>query len=126
LLALVFAISCEATFKGFKEHSWSSFDFVYSRVSTNAEGSVIYVTEVQTLSRSSAAEDRVSTIQETISATDASSTSSAKSEDSSHGLSTGAIVGISVVAGVIVLGLVLFLVWKLKQKRFASFDDDDG
>jgi nitrogen fixation-related uncharacterized protein len=62
-----------------------------------------------------------------MSAGNANGTSSAKNADEdSGGLGTGAIVGISVVAGVVVLGLVLFLVWKLKQKRFASFDDDDG
>lgn len=107
----------------------SSFRF-RSRVSTDAQGSVIYVTEVQTLSRSSqtgAVDPQTATVLETMSAGNANGTSSAKNEDEdSGGLGTGAIVGISVVAGVVVLGLVLFLVWKLKQKRFASFDDDDG
>lgn len=107
----------------------SSFRF-RSRVSTDAQGSVIYVTEVQTLSRSSqtgAVDAQTATVLETMSAGNANGTSSAKNEDEdSGGLGTGAIVGISVVAGVVVLGLVLFLVWKLKQKRFASFDDDDG
>lgn len=66
------------------------------------------------------------TVLETASASGANATSTAtsKSEDTS-GLSTGAIVGISVVAGVAVLGLILFIVWKMKQKRFSSFDDDD-
>lgn len=101
-----------------------------TRVSTDAQGSVIYVTEVQTLSRSSqtgAVDPQTATVLETMSAGNANGTSSAKNEDEdSGGLGTGAIVGISVVAGVVVLGLVLFLVWKLKQKRFASFDDDDA
>lgn len=88
------------------------------------------MTEVQTLSRSSQSgiiSDQTATVLETMSAGNSNSTSNAKGKDESGGgLSTGAIVGISVVAGVVVLGLVLFLIWKLKQKRFASFDDDDG
>ena len=99
-------------------------------MSTNAQGSVVFITEVQTLSRSSQSgvvDPETATVLETMSAGNSNSTSNPKGkEDSGSSLSTGAIVGISVVAGVIVLGLVLFLVWKLKQKRFASFDDDDG
>jgi uncharacterized spore protein YtfJ len=83
-----------------------------SRVSTDAQGSVIYVTEVQTLSRSSqtgAVDAQTATVLETMSAGNANGTSSAKNEDEdSGGLGTGAIVGISVVAGVVVLGLVLY------------------
>jgi cytoskeletal protein RodZ len=67
------------------------------------------------------------TVLETASSGSSNGTSTAaKDEKDSSPLSTGAIVGISVVGGVGVLGLILFIIWKMKQKRFASFDDDDG
>jgi hypothetical protein len=35
-------------------------------------------------------------------------------------------VAIAVVGGVVALALALFVVWKLKRKRFGGYDDDDG
>lgn len=100
----------------------------HRRTATNAEGSVIVVTEIETLSTSSSKSSVApvtATIHETLSA--GNSTSSAKSDKKDDPpLSTGAIVGISVGGGVAVLALVGFIIWKFKQKRFGSFDDDDG
>jgi hypothetical protein len=96
-----------------------------SSATTNAQGSVSFVTAVETVvasmsSSSSLAEDVTSleTVFATATATGNSSAAAAsnKSEESSGGLGTGPIIGISVAGGVVVLAISLFILWKLKQK----------
>lgn len=107
-----------------------------SSVTTDAQGSVSYVTDTQTIRASESsssttkpAEDVTSmaTVFETASAT-GNSTAAAASDKSdskdSKGLSTGVIIGIAVAGGVVVLAIALFVIWKLKQKRFGGYDDD--
>lgn len=107
-----------------------------SSATTDAQGSVSYVTDVQTIRASESsssttkpAEDVTSlaTVFETASATGNSTAAAAVSKNDSAdsgGLSTGVIIGISVAGGVVVLAIALFVIWKLKQKRFSGYDDD--
>jgi hypothetical protein len=109
-----------------------------SSATTDAQGSVSYVTDVQTIRASEAsasttkpAEDVTSmaTVFETASATGNSTAAAASNKSDSQdsgGLSTGVIIGIAVAGGVVVLAIALFVIWKLKQKRFGGYDDDGG
>lgn len=105
-----------------------------SSATTDAQGSVSYVTAVETIvasmsSSSTLAEDFTSleTVFATASATENASTAAASTKsdsENSGGLGTGPIIGISVAGGVVVLAIALFILWKLKQKRFSGYDDD--
>jgi hypothetical protein len=69
----------------------------------------------------------MATVFETASATGNSTAAAASSKSDSEdsgGLSTGVIIGIAVAGGVVVLAIALFVIWKLKQKRFGGYDDD--
>ncbi|KAI5454624.1 hypothetical protein NCC49_003517 [Naganishia albida] len=114
----------------------TSSSSVMSSASTDAQGSVSFVTAVETViasrsSSSSIAEDFTSleTVFATATPTGNSSAAAANKSESedSGGLGTGPIIGISVAGGVVVLAISLFILWKLKQKRFSGYDDDvDG
>ncbi|KAJ9097378.1 hypothetical protein QFC19_006848 [Naganishia cerealis] len=117
--------------------STSTVTSAMSSASTDAQGSVSYVTSVETVratasSTQSLANDVTSleTVFATASPTGNSSAAAASStagSNDSGGLSTGVIIAISVVGGVAVLAIGLFIIWKLKQKRFSGYDDDvDG
>lgn len=104
-----------------------------SSAETDTQGSVIYVTSVETVrastSTSTSANDVTS--METVFATASASgnfsdaaASQLADSDNSKGLSTGVIIAISVVGGVIVLAIALFIIWKLKQRRFSGYNDD--
>lgn len=107
-----------------------------SSATTDAEGSVSYVTDVETIRASESASSTVkpeehvtamATVFETASVTGNSTADAASSKadsEDSGGLSTGVIIGISVAGGVVVLAIALFIIWKLKQKRFSGYDDD--
>ena len=106
-----------------------------SSATADAESSVSYVTDVQTIRASSSASSTakpedvtaMATVFETASVTGNSTADAASSKadsEDSGGLSTGVIIGISVAGGVVVLAIALFIIWKLKQKRFDGYDDD--
>jgi hypothetical protein len=105
-----------------------------SSAKTDAQGSIIYVTSVETVSASSSPTtslvDDVTSLETVFASASATGNSSAvgasQSATSGDGnvLSTGVIIAISVVGGVVVLAIGLFIVWKLKQKKFNGYDDD--
>jgi ketosteroid isomerase-like protein len=105
-----------------------------SSAKTDAQGSIIYVTSVETVSASSSSTtslvDDVTSLETVFASASATGNSSAvgasQSATSGDGkvLSTGVIIAISVVGGVVVLAIGLFIVWKLKQKKFNGYDDD--
>ncbi|KAJ9125118.1 hypothetical protein QFC22_000072 [Naganishia vaughanmartiniae] len=109
-----------------------------SSAQTDAQGSVVYVTSVETVratsspSTTSLVDD--TTLLETVFATTSATGGSAAAAEShsttaghSKGLSTAVIIAISVVGGVVVLAIGLFVIWKLQQKKSGGYDDDaDG
>ncbi|KAG8957526.1 hypothetical protein FRC03_010057 [Tulasnella sp. 419] len=76
--------------------------------STNAEGSVILITESVFITASGTS----------------SAAPSSTSEPESPGMGTKSIIGLSVAGGLFLLGLIGFIWWKLTRKRFAGFEDD--
>ncbi|KAJ9127815.1 hypothetical protein QFC24_000098 [Naganishia onofrii] len=118
-------------------HITSALTSLTSSAKTDAQGSIIYVTSVETVSASSSSTtslvDDVTSLETVFASASATGNSSAvgasQSATSGDGkvLSTGVIIAISVVGGVVVLAIGLFIVWKLKQKKFNGYDDDiDG
>ncbi|KAJ9108764.1 hypothetical protein QFC21_000084 [Naganishia friedmannii] len=119
-------------------HTTSLATSLTSSAKTDAEGSVIYVTSVETV-RASFSSSTTSIVDDTTSLKTMFAIASATGNSSAAGasqpatlgdskvLSTGVIIAISVAGGVVVLAIVLFFIWKLKQKRFSGYDDDaDG
>jgi hypothetical protein len=58
--------------------------------------------------------------------TAAPSSNSPPDNGGGSGISTSTIIGLSVAGGLAALGAIAFIVWKMTQKRFSQFDNDDG